>query len=45
MNAVPFYVMLIVFLFGGPWNWWQSAGAVIVVAGALIAQGFLRVRR
>jgi drug/metabolite transporter (DMT)-like permease len=45
MNAVPFYVMLIVFLFGGPWNWWQAAGAVIVVTGALVAQGFLNFRR
>ncbi|MBL9051550.1 MAG: DMT family transporter [Tabrizicola sp.] len=41
MNAVPFYVMLIVFLAGGPWNWWQSLGAVIVVTGALIAQGLI----
>lgn len=44
MNAVPFYVMLIVFLTGGAWNWWQSLGAVIVVAGALIAQGMLKLR-
>jgi drug/metabolite transporter (DMT)-like permease len=41
MNAVPFYVMLIVFLFGGPWNWWQALGAVIVVTGALVAQGLI----
>jgi drug/metabolite transporter (DMT)-like permease len=45
MNAVPFYVMLIVFLLGGVWNWWQTAGAVIVVAGALIAQGLIGFRR
>jgi drug/metabolite transporter (DMT)-like permease len=45
MNAVPFYVMLIVFLFGGPWNWWQAAGAAIVVCGALVAQGLLPLRR
>ncbi len=45
MNAVPFYVMLIVFLFGGAWSWWQTAGAVIVVTGALVAQGFLSLRR
>ena len=44
MNAVPFYVMLIVFLTGGVWSWWQTAGAVVVVFGALIAQGLLRVR-
>jgi drug/metabolite transporter (DMT)-like permease len=45
MNAVPFYVMLIVFLLGGPWNWWQAAGAVVVVAGALVAQGLIPLRR
>ena len=41
MNAVPFYVMLIVFFAGGPWNWWQTLGAAIVVTGAAIAQGLL----
>jgi drug/metabolite transporter (DMT)-like permease len=41
MNAVPFYVMLIVFLLGGDWNWWQTLGAMIVVIGALIAQGLI----
>jgi drug/metabolite transporter (DMT)-like permease len=45
MNAVPFYVMLIVFLFGGPWSWAQAAGAVVVVTGALIAQGLIGPRR
>lgn len=45
MNAVPFYVMLIVFAMGGAWNWWQSLGALIVMAGALIAQGLLPNRR
>lgn len=41
MNAVPFYVMLIVFVAGGPWNWAQTLGAAIVVTGAAIAQGLL----
>ena len=41
MNAVPFYVMLMVFLAGGPWNWGQTLGAAIVVTGAAIAQGLL----
>jgi drug/metabolite transporter (DMT)-like permease len=41
MNAVPFYVMLMVFVLGGPWNWGQTLGAVIVVTGALIAQGLI----
>jgi drug/metabolite transporter (DMT)-like permease len=45
MNAVPFYVMLIVFLLGGAWNWWQTAGAVIVVTGAFVAQGLIRLPR
>jgi drug/metabolite transporter (DMT)-like permease len=41
MNAVPFYTMLMVFALGGAWNWWQTAGAAIVVFGALIAQGLI----
>lgn len=41
MNAVPFYVMLMVFMLGGPWNWAQTFGAVIVVVGALVAQGLI----
>ncbi|WP_137112257.1 DMT family transporter [Rhodobacter sp. SY28-1] len=41
MNAVPFYVMLMVFILGGPWSWAQTAGAAIVVTGALIAQGLI----
>jgi drug/metabolite transporter (DMT)-like permease len=45
MNAVPFYVMLIVFLLGGAWSWSQTGGAVIVVVGALVAQGLLPFRR
>lgn len=45
MNAVPFYVMAIVFVLGGAWNWWQTAGAVVVVTGALVAQGLLKVTR
>lgn len=41
MNAVPFYVMLMVFVAGGPWNWAQTFGAAIVVTGAAIAQGMI----
>jgi drug/metabolite transporter (DMT)-like permease len=41
MNAVPFYVMLMVFMLGGAWNWAQTFGAVIVVIGALVAQGLI----
>jgi drug/metabolite transporter (DMT)-like permease len=42
MNAVPFYVMIIAFALGAQWNWLQTLGAVIVVAGVMIAQGMLR---
>jgi drug/metabolite transporter (DMT)-like permease len=45
MNAVPFYVMLILFALGGTWNWAQAAGAAVVGIGVLIAQGLIRVRR
>ena len=39
MNAVPFYVMVIVaLLLGGEWNWLQSAGVALVAAGVLITQ-------
>ena len=39
MNAVPFYVMLIVvMLFGDPWVWDQAIGAVLVATGVLLAQ-------
>ncbi|MCU0903018.1 MAG: DMT family transporter [Tabrizicola sp.] len=41
MNAVPFYVMLMVFALGGPWSWLQTLGAAIVVTGALFAQGLI----
>jgi drug/metabolite transporter (DMT)-like permease len=42
MNAVPFYVMLIAFALGADWNWLQTLGALIVVAGVMIAQGMIR---
>ena len=39
MNAVPFYVMVIVVLFlGESWNWAQAVGAVLVTIGVLLAQ-------
>ncbi len=39
MNAVPFYVMLIVVMFlGDPWGWDQAIGAVLVATGVLLAQ-------
>lgn len=39
INAAPFYVMLLLFALGDPWNWAQALGAAIVGAGVLIAQG------
>jgi drug/metabolite transporter (DMT)-like permease len=43
MNAVPFYVMVIVVLFlGETWNWGQAAGAAIVAMGVLLAQSATR---
>jgi drug/metabolite transporter (DMT)-like permease len=41
INATPFYVMLIVFAFGGAWSWAQAASAAIVGLGVLIAQGLI----
>ena len=39
MNAVPFYVMLIVVLFlDADWNWMQAGGAALVMAGVLTTQ-------
>jgi hypothetical protein len=42
MNAVPVYVMIIMFALGAGWNWPQAYGAVIVAIGVLIAQGLIR---
>ena len=43
MNAVPFYVMVIVVLFlGESWNWWQAGGASLVAVGVLLAQSASR---
>ena len=43
MNAVPFYVMVIVVLFmGESWNWGQAVGAALVAIGVLLAQSASR---
>lgn len=43
MNAVPFYVMVIVVLvLGESWNWWQAMGALLVSIGVLLAQSATR---
>ncbi|MCV2869854.1 DMT family transporter [Defluviimonas sp. WL0002] len=38
-NAAPFYVMMIAWALGGGFNWAQALGALVVLAGVLIAQG------
>ena len=39
MNAVPFYVMVVVVLFlGEKWNWNQAGGAVLVGIGVMLSQ-------
>ena len=39
MNAVPFYVMVIVVIFlGDPWGWDQAIGAALVATGVFLAQ-------
>ncbi|MDB5657783.1 MAG: hypothetical protein JWS10_398 [Cypionkella sp.] len=45
INAAPFYVMLILFAFGDPWNWQQAFGAAIVGLGVLVAQGIIPLQR
>ena len=41
INAAPFYVMLILFALGSPWNWPQAIAAAVVGLGVLIAQGIV----
>ena len=45
INATPFYVMLILFAFGGVWNWMQAFAALVVAIGVLVAQGFFPLPR
>ncbi|TGD45403.1 DMT family transporter [Pseudotabrizicola sediminis] len=45
INATPFYVMLILFAFGGPWLWHQVFGAALVAVGVMVAQGLLHPSR
>lgn len=43
VNAVPFYVMVIVVLMlDASWNWLQAAGAVLVACGVMLAQSVAR---
>jgi drug/metabolite transporter (DMT)-like permease len=45
INAAPFYVMIILFLLGGRWDWGQAAAACLVAIGVLIAQGIIPLGR
>jgi len=38
LNAGPFYVMLILLMLGGDWNWLQALGAVVLATGVVMAQ-------
>ena len=38
LNAAPFYVMLIMLVFGYGWSWLQVVGACILAAGVIMAQ-------
>ena len=38
LNAVPFYVMFMLFLLGDSWIWYQAIGALIVIIGVIMAQ-------
>ncbi len=45
INAAPFYVMIILFALGAPWNWVQAGAAALVGLGVLIAQGLIPLGR
>lgn len=38
LNGAPFFVMLILLILGGDWNWQQAFGALILVSGVMISQ-------
>lgn len=38
LNGAPFFVMIILLLLGGGWNWQQAMGALILVIGVVISQ-------
>ena len=38
LNGAPFFVMLILLLLGGSWDWQQALGAIILVLGVVISQ-------
>jgi len=38
LNSAPFFVMLILLVLGGDWNWQQAFGAFVLVFGVMISQ-------
>ena len=38
VNVVPFYVVVLMILFGGSLNLWQVGGAILVCIGVILAQ-------
>ena len=38
LNAAPFYVMLMLLLMGGDWDWQKALGAGVLAAGVILAQ-------
>lgn len=39
INIAPFYVMLLMAALGAGWSWAKAAGATVVIAGVVLAQG------
>jgi drug/metabolite transporter (DMT)-like permease len=38
LNAAPFYVMLILLVMGGDWDWQRALGALVLGCGVILAQ-------
>ena len=38
LNAAPFYVMLVMLIFGYGWSWLQAIGACVLAVGVIMAQ-------
>ena len=38
LNSAPFFVMLILLIMGGEWNWQTAIGALVLVVGVMVSQ-------
>jgi len=38
LNGAPFFVMLILLVLGGEWNWQTAIGALVLVLGVMVSQ-------